>query len=88
MNIWFQLDCFQYNSFDFLSLSGVKCLGVEPVHFGDVTIESTDYGGVVEYSCHSHYVMVSGNSTRECLANGTWSGQAPVCKSKHYDLSL
>ena len=33
------------------------------------------------YMCDNQYGVV-GDDTRVCMANGTWSGEAPVCECK------
>nr|XP_022338245.1 uncharacterized protein LOC111133841 isoform X1 [Crassostrea virginica] len=38
-------------------------------------------GDNITYRCNSNHSLVSGNLTRNCLGNGTWSGQQPVCRS-------
>nr|XP_022338234.1 uncharacterized protein LOC111133832 [Crassostrea virginica] len=35
----------------------------------------------ITYKCNSNHSLVSGNLTRTCLGNGSWSGQQPVCRS-------
>ncbi len=37
------------------------------------------------YKCDSHYIHWSGNLTRRCRADKSWSGVSPVCKGKHSD---
>ena len=47
----------------------------------DVQYTSTTYQSVAAYKCRSGYEL--GNQTpsltRECQANGTWTGSTPVC---------
>ncbi|XP_048779630.2 uncharacterized protein LOC125683012 [Ostrea edulis] len=31
------------------------------------------------YDCDEHYILTSGNLTRQCLELGSWSGEDPVC---------
>nr|XP_022338198.1 uncharacterized protein LOC111133804 isoform X2 [Crassostrea virginica] len=38
-------------------------------------------GDNITYRCNSNHSLVSGNLTRNCLGNGTWSGQQPVCRN-------
>nr|XP_022338211.1 E-selectin-like [Crassostrea virginica] len=38
-------------------------------------------GDNITYKCNSNHSLVSGNLTRNCLGNGTWSGQQPVCRN-------
>ena len=44
-------------------------------------------GDNITYRCNSNHSLVSGNLTRNCLGNGTWSGQQPVCRSEKEFLS-
>lgn len=46
-------------------------IGDEPVYLSEVT-----------YSCDIGYTL-SENTTRQCQADGSWSGSAPVCNIKH-----
>ena len=39
-------------------------------------------GDNITYKCKSNHSLVSGNLTRTCLDNGSWSGEQPVCKSE------
>ncbi|XP_078334140.1 uncharacterized protein LOC111133824 [Crassostrea virginica] len=38
-------------------------------------------GDNITYTCNSNHSLVSGNLTRTCLDNGSWSGKQPVCRS-------
>ena len=40
--------------------------------------KDTEFGAVAIYMCSSDFVL-KGNSTRECLVNGPWSGSKPTC---------
>ena len=40
--------------------------------------KDTEFGAVANYMCSSDFVL-KGNSTRECLVNGSWSGSKPTC---------
>ena len=35
----------------------------------------------IRYQCNTGYFLASGTSYRSCKDDGTWTGQAPVCKS-------
>ena len=48
---------------------------------GQRYVSGTLYQDIVRYSCHADYV-IEGPEELRCEANGQWSGDAPVCKSK------
>ena len=39
-------------------------------------------GDNITYRCKSNHSLVSGNLTRTCLENGSWSGKQPICSEK------
>lgn len=41
------------------------------------------FGSKAMYSCDLGY-MLDGAMTRTCQINGTWSGEEPRCKGKHW----
>ena len=47
---------------------------------GQVTQTGRVLGSIALYTCDSDYSLV-GNATRECQANGNWSGSAAICQS-------
>ena len=42
-----------------------------------------DYNTTVTYDCLTGYYISTGDRTRQCQVNGTWSGSVPVCSSNH-----
>ena len=46
---------------------------------GTVLISSSTEGGVATYFCDNGYEL-EGNTSRECLLDGQWSGNGAVCK--------
>ncbi len=44
-----------------------------------ISSEGTLYMDTVTYQCDGKYSVKLGNLTRTCLADGTWSGNEPVC---------
>ncbi len=45
---------------------------------GDLTVSSQVAGGVAQYECDTGFTL-SGNPTRTCQPNGTWTGASPSC---------
>ena len=35
-----------------------------------------------EYECNDGFILTGGDRVRKCLAGGSWSGRAPLCKCK------
>ncbi|XP_071125161.1 CUB and sushi domain-containing protein 2-like isoform X2 [Mytilus edulis] len=55
-------------------------LRIAPINFATITAETgTSYQDTITYACNTGYKLKSGNLTRECLADGSWSGGPPVC---------
>ena len=46
--------------------------------YGEVTLNSTEYLSVANYSCYNESRLI-GSPQRTCSADGTWSGEAPIC---------
>ena len=64
-----------------LLLLVVDCLNLTSLSNGQVSLTTSTFGSVAMYTCEEGYLVV-GSATRECLANGSWSQQEPVCESK------
>ena len=62
-----------------MNIAVVDCGGLENPTNGLVTLEDTVFESVATYSCQDGYTQV-GDDTRLCVADGTWSGDAPVCE--------
>ena len=45
---------------------------------GSVTVPSTTYGSIANYSCNVGYSL-TGSTTRTCGADGNWTNTAPTC---------
>ena len=54
---------------------------------GSTTVTSDTVGSIARHFCDEGFNL-EGLSQRECLANGSWSGSLPTCKSKQLSLSL
>ena len=63
------------------------CEALSPPDNGNVDDATRAIGTVATYSCEEEFVL-SDDSQRSCQANGTWSGEAPICllgnKFKYY----
>lgn len=59
----------------------VDCGPLSPPENGNVELIGTTFGEEVEYSCVTGYSL-NGSPTRECQANGEWSGDEPSCISE------
>jgi len=46
-----------------------------------VRLEANTFGSQANYSCSEGYAL-NGNSTRECQADGQWSGSEPTCEGQ------
>ncbi|KAK8726504.1 hypothetical protein OTU49_010282 [Cherax quadricarinatus] len=57
----------------------VNCYEPEVPPFGKITAKHFSLGSVANYTCMYGYMLV-GNPSVECLADGTWRGELPVCK--------
>ncbi|CAH1773668.1 unnamed protein product [Owenia fusiformis] len=57
----------------------VSCPSPQDVAFTKIVGSSYKIGESVKYQCKQGYVTV-GVSTRECMANGSWSGTLPSCR--------
>ena len=68
--------------FDLLSFStAVSCpIPMSPTN-GTMSYTSTQYGGIVDYSCDSLYRLI-GAYKHICQADGMWSDLQPSCESK------
>ena len=44
--------------------------------------EPVSYPDSVTYTCNPGYTHVSGDLTRNCQPDGTWSGIPPVCQGR------
>ncbi|KAM9856685.1 beta-2-glycoprotein 1-like [Aulostomus maculatus] len=56
-----------------------RCPYPDPLAHGDVYYEDNVYQSTINYTCHEGHTLI-GESTSECLANGTWSQSVPLCQ--------
>ena len=76
------LDCRAYpvsGNGTFCFSKPVECLPPENPNHGRVHYNSIYLRGRATYTCDRKYRVV-GESTRICMANGTWSGSTPYCE--------
>ncbi|XP_063415983.1 CUB and sushi domain-containing protein 3-like [Mytilus trossulus] len=58
----------------------VGCSLLTDVKFSNITTQTGgNYQDTITYACITGYELTSGSLTRQCMANGTWFGSAPVC---------
>ena len=67
---------------------GIDCGRLTAPKNGDISFSrGTLFGSVATYNCDSPFQLV-GVVTRVCQADGTWSGEAPICECKSHDFSV
>ena len=65
---------------------GIDCGLLPDIANGKVAIApDTRLGSTATYSCNAGFNLV-GAATRQCQANGEWSGQEPSCERKYFGL--
>ena len=57
----------------------MTCPVLPPIPNGIVIATGFSVGSTATYSCNLGQ-MLFGSTTRQCLADGSWSGQMPFCK--------
>ena len=60
----------------------MTCLEPPTVDNAMVTGNDYTYEGQLTYTCNIGYTVTTGDLVRECQADGTWSGDPPVCSGE------
>ncbi|XP_075052309.1 zona pellucida sperm-binding protein 3 receptor-like isoform X2 [Mixophyes fleayi] len=63
----------------------ISCGEPREIDHGKMEYKNFFFGSTVNYTCVPGYTMISRRNYRECQADGTWSGTAPVCKESVCD---
>lgn len=58
----------------------VDCGDLRDPKYGQVDVSTTIFGSIATYSCDKGFQLI-GKNARQCLINGEWSNEAPVCQS-------
>jgi len=67
----------------FYVFSVVNCIPDEVPNSIKTPDQTTyDYMTSVTYACNTGYELTSGNGTRICQADATWSNPSPVCTGR------
>ena len=76
-----ELICTENRTWSGLPPSCVRITCPPPDYVPNTVIRSSGYEfeSQLEYECISGFALESGNLSRECTANGSWSGVEPVC---------
>ena len=60
----------------------IPCDTPKPIENGYMTVSGHMPFDMVTYTCDDGYHTANGNSTRQCLQTGNWSGFPAICESK------
>jgi len=83
---WYSISCRQ-GVLPFILYAAVDCGGLPNPANGQVTTSTTTFDSNATYSCNNGYTL-SGSTTRNCLADATWSGTEPTCSRKYVIYSI
>ena len=62
--------------------TAIECNDLPAPKYGSVSVSGVRVGSIATYKCDDGFLLV-GTTTRECLSNGHWSGNAPICNRKY-----
>ena len=71
----------------YLVLSLVDCGALGSPDNGMVDVSETVLNSVATYSCNTGYTL-TGDATRTCQGNSTWSGAIPTCVGMKQALNM
>ena len=74
MNEEMKCDC------HFAVLLVVDCFTLTNPTNGQVSLDTTTFKAVANYSCNVGYILM-GPTARTCQSNGNWTDDAPFCQS-------
>ena len=70
-----------YYAISATSYTVIRCQDLDDPSYGKVNVTGYTPGYKAHYKCDYGYELV-GEAYRECLYNGKWSGEEPVCERK------
>ena len=76
-----------FKSLVYLVLSLVDCGALDNPDNGMVDVSETVLDSVATYSCNTGYTL-TGDATRTCQGNSTWSGAIPTCVGMKQALNM
>jgi len=75
------MGCRYSKPYNYLHFTAIPCGNLSSPVNGQVRLEADTFGSQANYSCSEGYAL-NGNSTRECQADGQWSGSEPTCEGR------
>ena len=70
--------------FVFFTVITCPALTVPNAQIQDPSSDPYQFNDVVKFVCNTGYQLVSGDLSRTCRSDGTWSGDPAVCKSRNH----
>ncbi|XP_064386286.1 P-selectin-like [Halichondria panicea] len=58
------------------------------IMYGGGSTDNRPFGSSAAHSCNTGYTLTGGNTTRVCVAKGSWSGSPPICQFTCSDLTV
>ena len=69
-----------HRSYGYSYFTANVCPSLDAPANGTVTLSGNSYGSVATYQCDFRFEMTPSINTRNCSADGRWTGIAPICK--------